>query len=155
VLELWYEVAFGLEPLHIAVIMNGLRCSIHVVYRSEKATMAKAYRLSMNGMAFVMDDYTNQLAEQYDMDVALKLLVRSRSKLNLNFSSYLAGLLQLPFMAGSMSGTLSPVLTSTGYIYANPGRLHAQCTSPGCGTAEDFGGRMEECEEGLFRVFAE
>jgi hypothetical protein len=57
VLERWYIVAFSLVPLHIAVIVSGLLCSNHVTYRFGKGMMPKAYRLSMNSMAVIMDNY--------------------------------------------------------------------------------------------------
>ncbi|TDL17493.1 hypothetical protein BD410DRAFT_549786 [Rickenella mellea] len=79
----WYAAAFLLVPLHIAVIVAALMCSNHVTYRFGKGMMPKAYRLSMNSMAVIMDQYANQLAEQYGSDVASELLARSRSNLNL------------------------------------------------------------------------
>ncbi|TDL16179.1 hypothetical protein BD410DRAFT_902166 [Rickenella mellea] len=80
----WYAAAFSLVPLHIAVIVAALMCSNHVTYRFGKGMMPKAYRLSMNSMAVIMDQYANQLAEQYGSEVASELLARSRSNLNLN-----------------------------------------------------------------------
>ncbi|KAJ7122929.1 hypothetical protein C8R44DRAFT_621324 [Mycena epipterygia] len=82
-LERWYIVAFGLVPVHIGVIVAGLLCSNHVTYRFGKGMMPKAYRLSMNSMAVIMDNYANQLAEQYGPEVAGEILSRSRSNLNL------------------------------------------------------------------------
>jgi len=46
--------------------------------------MPKAYRLSMNSMAVIMDNYASQLAEQYGADVATEALARSRSNLQLD-----------------------------------------------------------------------
>ena len=57
VLERWYSIAFGLVPFHIAVIVVGLLCSNHITYRFGKGLMPKAYRLSMNSMAVIMDNY--------------------------------------------------------------------------------------------------
>lgn len=79
----------------------GLLCSNHVTYRFGKGMMPKAYRLSMNSMALIMDNYAkfvlslfflmkrrvnvlfffspsdSQLAEQYGSDVASEILARS------------------------------------------------------------------------------
>ena len=57
VLERWYTIAFGLVPFQIAVIVVGLLCSNHITYRFGKGLMPKAYRLSMNSMAVIMDNY--------------------------------------------------------------------------------------------------
>jgi hypothetical protein len=56
-LERWYIVAFGLVPVHIGIIIAGLLCSNHVTYRYGKGMMPKAYQLSMNSMAVIMDNY--------------------------------------------------------------------------------------------------
>ncbi|PPQ71732.1 hypothetical protein CVT26_007642 [Gymnopilus dilepis] len=57
VLKVWYEVAFGLVPLHVAVVVAGLLCANHVTYRFGKGMMPKAYRLSVASMAVIMDNY--------------------------------------------------------------------------------------------------
>lgn len=57
VLTRWFTVAFALVPLHIAIMIAGLLCSNHVTYRFGKGMMPKAYRLSMNSMAVIMDNY--------------------------------------------------------------------------------------------------
>jgi len=84
VLTRWYTVAFALVPLHIAIMVVGLLCSNHVTYRFGKGMMPKAYRLSLNSMAVIMDNYANQLAEQYGTDVASEVMARSRSNVNLS-----------------------------------------------------------------------
>jgi len=84
ILGRWFTVAFALVPLHLGIILAGLLCSNHVTYRFGKGMMPKAYRLSMNSMAVIMDNYANQLAEQYGDEVASKILTKSRSNLNLN-----------------------------------------------------------------------
>lgn len=61
VLERWYIVAFSLVPLHVAIIMAGLLCSNHVTYRFGKGMMPKAYRLSLNSMAVIMDNYAKSV----------------------------------------------------------------------------------------------
>ena len=57
VLKKWYTVAFSLVPLHITVMVAGLLCSNHVTYRFGKGMTPKAYRLSMNSMALIMENY--------------------------------------------------------------------------------------------------
>jgi hypothetical protein len=57
VLTRWYIASFGLVPLHIAIMVSGLLCSNHVTYRFGKGMTPKAYRLSMNSMAVIMDNY--------------------------------------------------------------------------------------------------
>ena len=61
VLERWYTVVFGLVPFQIAVIVVGLLCSNHITYRFGKGMMPKAYRLSMNSMAVIMDNYARYI----------------------------------------------------------------------------------------------
>ncbi|KIP04332.1 hypothetical protein PHLGIDRAFT_76102 [Phlebiopsis gigantea 11061_1 CR5-6] len=84
VLERWYTVIFSIVPAHLLVMVTALLCSNHVTYRFGKGMMPKAYRLNMNTMAVIMDNYANQLAEQYGNDVASEVLARSRSNLQLD-----------------------------------------------------------------------
>jgi hypothetical protein len=84
VLDEWYKVAFAIVPIHIAVMISGLLCSNHVTYRFGKGMMPKAYRLSLNSMAVIMDNYASQLAAQYGDDVASEVMSRSRSTLQLD-----------------------------------------------------------------------
>lgn len=65
VLERWYAVAFSLVPVHIAAIIAALLCSNHVTYRFGKGMMPKAYRLSMNSMAVIMDNYAKSAFVSY------------------------------------------------------------------------------------------
>ncbi|KAG5650505.1 hypothetical protein H0H81_012005 [Sphagnurus paluster] len=84
VLRRWYIASFSLVPLHILVMLAGLLCSNHVTYRFGKGMMPKAYRLSLSSMAVIMDNYANQLAEQYGEEVASEILAKSRSNLHLD-----------------------------------------------------------------------
>ncbi|KAI0739515.1 hypothetical protein C8Q80DRAFT_1123930 [Daedaleopsis nitida] len=84
VLERWYTVVFSLVPFQLIVMVAALLCSNHITYRFGKRMMPKAYRLNMNSMAVIMDNYANQLAEQYGNDVASEVLARSRSNLQLD-----------------------------------------------------------------------
>ena len=121
VLERWYSIAFGLVPFHIAVIVVGLLCSNHITYRFGKGLMPKAYRLSMNSMAVIMDNYArcvrssvivflfcsligvfhSQLAEQYGADVATEVVARSRSNLHIDSTS-------MPYASGTQT-SISPL----------------------------------------------
>lgn len=56
-LEWWYIAVFSLVPLHLAAMFAGLLCSNHVTYRFGKGMMPKAYRLSQNSMAVIIDNY--------------------------------------------------------------------------------------------------
>jgi len=84
ILRRWFAVAFSLVPLHLFVMISALLCSNHVTYRFGKGMTPKAYRLDLSSMAIIMDNYANQLAEQYGNDVASEILARSRSNLQLD-----------------------------------------------------------------------
>ncbi|TFL02704.1 hypothetical protein BDV98DRAFT_547276 [Pterulicium gracile] len=83
-LSRFYAAAFSVVPLQMAIMLVGLLCSNHVTYRFGKGMMPPAYRLSMNSMAVIMENYANQLAEQYGSDVATDMLAKSRSNISLN-----------------------------------------------------------------------
>ena len=57
VLERWYAAVFSIVPIHMATIIAALLCSNHVTYRFGKGMTPKAYRLSLNSMAVLMDKY--------------------------------------------------------------------------------------------------
>ncbi|KLO11936.1 hypothetical protein SCHPADRAFT_854666 [Schizopora paradoxa] len=82
-LEWWYIAVFSLVPLHIAAMFAGLLCSNHVTYRFGKGMMPKAYRLSQNSMAIIIDNYATQLAEQYGADITSSTF--SKSNLNVGY----------------------------------------------------------------------
>jgi len=84
VLKRWYSAVFILVPLQIGVMLSGLLCSDHITHRFGKGMMPEAYRLNLNTMAVIMDNYATQLAEQYGSEVADDILKRSRSDLQLN-----------------------------------------------------------------------
>ncbi|KAJ7798688.1 hypothetical protein B0H14DRAFT_2905820, partial [Mycena olivaceomarginata] len=71
----WYAVAF--VPVHIAIIAIALLCANHVTYRFGKGMMPRAYRLSREAMAVVVEGYAAQLAEQYGPDAAAHMLSAS------------------------------------------------------------------------------
>lgn len=62
VLERWYACVFGVVPVQIAIMVAGLLCSNHVTYRWGKGMMPKAYRLNMNSMAVIMDNYAKYVS---------------------------------------------------------------------------------------------
>ncbi|XP_006463568.1 hypothetical protein AGABI2DRAFT_74007 [Agaricus bisporus var. bisporus H97] len=78
VLRKWYTVVFVLAPVHVGIIIVALLCSNHVTYRFGKGMMPKAYRLSANSMAVIMDQYTSQLAEHYGHDVAMEVVGKAQ-----------------------------------------------------------------------------
>lgn len=90
VLDIWYTIAFSLVPLQLVIMLAGLLCSNHVTYRFGKGMMPKAYRLSMASMAVIMDNYANQLAEQYGTEVASDILARSRHLDSMTYTSGVA-----------------------------------------------------------------
>ncbi|KAG7451764.1 uncharacterized protein BT62DRAFT_940736 [Guyanagaster necrorhizus] len=92
VLKRWYTVSFILAGPQLLIVIAGLLCSNHVTYRFGKGMMPKAYRLSMNSMAVIMDNYANKLAEQYGEDVATDVISRSRSNLHLD-----GGMVSMPY----------------------------------------------------------
>ncbi|KAJ3531465.1 hypothetical protein NMY22_g8142 [Coprinellus aureogranulatus] len=56
----------------LASMISALMCGNHVTYRFGKGMMPERYRLDMSSMAVIMDQYANQLAEQYGPEVANK-----------------------------------------------------------------------------------
>ncbi|TXT07234.1 hypothetical protein VHUM_03404 [Vanrija humicola] len=82
VLEKWYTISFALVPSHILVILAGLLCSNHVTYRFGKGLTPKRYRLDLDSMAIIMNDYASQIADQYGPGLASE--VANRSSLHLN-----------------------------------------------------------------------
>ncbi|KAF9055578.1 hypothetical protein BJ165DRAFT_1521583 [Panaeolus papilionaceus] len=86
VLGWWYKAVFITVPVQIFIMVTGLLCSGHITYRFGKGMMPEAYRLNLSTMAVIMDNYANQLAEQYGSDVAQEILKRSQSNLQLSDS---------------------------------------------------------------------
>ena len=102
ILLLWYTVVFLLVPPQLLVMIAGLLCSNHITYRFGKGMMPEAYRLNMNTMAAIMDNYStyvcfsfflllsdpnlilySQLTEQFGSDIANDILERARSTTSL------------------------------------------------------------------------
>ena len=57
VLSLWFRAVFGLVPVQLLIMVAGLLCSNHITYRFGKGMMPEAYRLNLNTMAVIMDNY--------------------------------------------------------------------------------------------------
>jgi hypothetical protein len=100
VLKKFYTAVFGCVPLQIAVMVAALLCSNHVTYRFGKGMMPKAYRLNLDSMAVIMDQYASQLADRYGQDIASDVLARSRANL-LQFDSMASMPYQTPSSRGS------------------------------------------------------
>ncbi|THH04983.1 hypothetical protein EW145_g5127 [Phellinidium pouzarii] len=131
-LERWYAVAFGIVPFQLIAILAALLCSNHVTFRFGKGMMPKAYRLSMNSMAIIMDNYANKLAEQYGTDVASELVSRSRSNIQLD---------SMPSLHYGVSGSNTP-LSTPGYSTGGGGNVDGgQYASLG-GTADEYPKRI-------------
>jgi len=71
VLKHWYTSVFGLVPAHVFVMVSGLLCSNHVTYRFGKGMTPKAYRLDMNSVAAIMDDYAKYVLLLFPFSVHL------------------------------------------------------------------------------------
>ncbi|KAF8808256.1 hypothetical protein BYT27DRAFT_7287627 [Phlegmacium glaucopus] len=79
-LALWIKAVFSLVLVQILVMVAGLLCSNHITYRFGKGMMPEAYQLDMNMMAVIIDNYANQLSDQYGADIASNILRRTWSK---------------------------------------------------------------------------
>ncbi|TFK22474.1 hypothetical protein FA15DRAFT_644160 [Coprinopsis marcescibilis] len=78
-LKKWYTVVFSLVPVQLMVMVVGLICSNHVTYRFGKGMMPKAYRLSLNSMAVIMEQYAQQLVEHYGVDLATDIMEQDKA----------------------------------------------------------------------------
>jgi hypothetical protein len=56
-LKKWYITVFSLVGFHVALIGAALLCANHVTYRFGKGMMPKAYRLTADAVAVIMDNY--------------------------------------------------------------------------------------------------
>jgi len=83
VLQLFWKVLFSIVPAHLVVMVAALLCSDHVTYRFGKGMMPEAYRLNMDSMGVIIDQYAAQLADQYGPEVAEKAIVHAKSNMSL------------------------------------------------------------------------
>jgi hypothetical protein len=81
ILKRWYAASFILVPVQIGVILAGLLCSNHITYRFGKGMMPERYRLNVATMTVIMENYANQLADQYGADIADDILRRTRTNM--------------------------------------------------------------------------
>ena len=58
VLKYWYIASFSLVPLQIAVIITSLLSSSHITYRFGKGLTPKRYRLDIQAMNVLMEEYS-------------------------------------------------------------------------------------------------
>ena len=70
-LLLWYEVVFGLVPIQILIMVAGLLCSNHVTYRFGKGMMPEAYRLNVNSMSAIMENYAEYVHFSFSFSFSL------------------------------------------------------------------------------------
>ncbi|KIK69796.1 hypothetical protein GYMLUDRAFT_524373 [Collybiopsis luxurians FD-317 M1] len=77
ILKRWYIIAFTLVPVQLGAIFAGLLCSNHVTYRFGKGMMPKRYQLDATAVKVIIDNYKNQIAEQYGMDIASDVIAKS------------------------------------------------------------------------------
>ncbi|KAJ3529117.1 hypothetical protein NMY22_g9132 [Coprinellus aureogranulatus] len=122
ILRKWYTTVFAIVPVHIVVMTAGLLCSNHVTYRFGKGMMPKAYRLSLQSMGVIMDQYAQcvsflslslslffssaaykQLAEQYGNDIASEIITRSKSSSQLG--SQLDAVPRMPYLNNRSAST--------------------------------------------------
>ncbi|ODN79691.1 hypothetical protein L202_03620 [Cryptococcus amylolentus CBS 6039] len=96
VLGIWYTVSFALVPAHILIILAGLLCSNHVTYRFGKGLTPETYRLDLNSMAVIMDEYAGQIAAQYGPEIAQEAMNQSSVNLANPRSEYDSSLLSVP-----------------------------------------------------------
>jgi hypothetical protein len=61
-LLLWYKAVFALVPAQLSIMVAGLLCSNHITYRFGKGMMPEAYRLNLNSMTVIMDNYAEYAA---------------------------------------------------------------------------------------------
>ncbi|KAF8997094.1 hypothetical protein BDQ17DRAFT_1193846, partial [Cyathus striatus] len=69
-LKRWYTWAFLILIVQAGIMVTALLSANHVTYRFGKGMMLKAYRLSMDSIAVIMDNYASQLAETYGLELA-------------------------------------------------------------------------------------
>ncbi|KAH9486004.1 hypothetical protein JR316_0000067 [Psilocybe cubensis] len=114
VLKRWYAAAFVLVPFQLAVMVAGLLCSNHVTYRFGKGMMPEAYRLNMSTMAVIMENYANQLADQYGADIADEILKKSR----LGAAAAAASNIHSSANAGYGAGAATPMDSSSSFGFS-------------------------------------
>ncbi|KAJ7767346.1 hypothetical protein B0H16DRAFT_1686895 [Mycena metata] len=67
----------GVDEVVYSIMAAGLPFSNNVTYRFGKGIMPKAYRLSREAMAVIMEQYASQLADQYGADAAAHMIANN------------------------------------------------------------------------------
>ena len=75
VLELWYTVVFSLVPFQILIMVAGLLCSNHITYRFGKGMMPEAYRLNINTMAVIMENYARYVGFPFPFSISVSPII--------------------------------------------------------------------------------
>ncbi|KAJ7712143.1 hypothetical protein B0H16DRAFT_1744490 [Mycena metata] len=159
----WYIVSFGLVPVHIAIMAAGLLCSNHVTYRFGKGMMLKAYCLSREAFAVIMEQYASQLADQYGADAAAHMIAKNSGNTGPRAQTHTrgtgSGLSGLGSGSGSRGGgyaqmppnpfspTPTPAASASDLNLAGP-RLHADGDEEGDGYSYGYGGVEDGDERG-------
>ncbi|KAF8217125.1 hypothetical protein K438DRAFT_2082446 [Mycena galopus ATCC 62051] len=126
-LRIWWTVIFSLVGFHIILIAASLLCANHVTYRFGKGMMPKAYRLTSEAVAAIMENYAEQLGQEYGEGVARAFVERnSRAPSMVDLTD--------PNGAGSMSGHLRGVSARLDSIYGH------QRNESGLGSVYSAGG---------------
>ncbi|KAJ7719582.1 hypothetical protein B0H16DRAFT_1897108 [Mycena metata] len=158
----WYVVSFGLVPVHIAIMAAGLLCSNHVTYRFGKGMMSKAYRLSREAMAVIMEQYASQLADQYGADAAAHMIANNSGNTSARVQTHTRGTGSKLSGLGSGSGGAggyaqmppnpfspnpTPAASASDLNLAGP-RPHEDGEEEGDGYSYGYGGVEEGDERG-------
>ncbi|KAJ7721782.1 hypothetical protein B0H16DRAFT_1473680 [Mycena metata] len=157
----WYIVSFGLVPVHIAIMAAGLLCSNHVTYRFGMGMMPKAYRLSREAMAVIMEQYASQLADQYGADAAAHMIANNSGNTGPRMQTHTrgtgSGLSGLGSGSGSggyaqmppnpFSPNPTPAASASDLNLAGP-RPHEDGDEEGDGYSYGYGGVEEGDERG-------
>jgi len=106
----WALIVFSIVPAHLTVTIAALLCSNHITYRFGKGMMPEAYRLNPRTMSVIMENYADQLAEQYGTDIAADVLKRTRA--NVSRPQSTVGL--LAESRGESHGPMSPAINNRG-----------------------------------------
>ncbi|KAF8997090.1 hypothetical protein BDQ17DRAFT_1363686 [Cyathus striatus] len=131
-LRRWYTWAFSILAVQAGIMITALLSANHVTYRFGKGMMPKAYRLSMDSMAVIMDNYASQLAETYGLELAEGVrssVAAASSHVNINVQLPTLGYKDSGHRDGGLSiSTVGGEEYKDGYKYESVGRVSP--TSP-------------------------
>ncbi|WVN89425.1 uncharacterized protein L203_104648 [Cryptococcus depauperatus CBS 7841] len=142
ILGIWYTVSFAIVPVHILIIVAGLLCSNHVTYRFGKGLTPWKYRLNLQSMAKIMDEFAGQIAALHGPDIANEAM--ENSSYNLVNSKDDSSFLSIPSRSAS-NANLSNLLSLPGstrgislYDPTNPRASHDLSRASVYGSATDL-----------------